>query len=178
VRVGGTCHQRHDAGARRRDCGLQGIVRFGRDPDQACSEVIRPNPRDTEAYFKRGWAYRESWALTEVKFLDLAMSDFNKAIELNPRMAEYFLGRASVHTAWVYSRSGDDFKKHHERAVADLTKAIELNANYARAYGERGYAYLQLDDKERAIADFKKAVSLDPSDSTSKAYLKSLGVTM
>jgi tetratricopeptide (TPR) repeat protein len=123
------------------------------------------------------------WGLTEVKFLDLAMADFNKAIELNPKKAEYFFGRATVHTAWAYDasanrRSPDDAKPHYERAIADLTKAIELNARYARAYGERGWVYLQLGDKERAIADLKQAVSLDPSDSKSKAFLKDLGATL
>ena len=50
-----------------------------------------------------------------------------------------------------------------ERAVADYTRALELNPNYARAYHNRGLAYDQLGEIDRAIADYSKALELNPS---------------
>ena len=57
---------------------------------------------------------------------------------------------------------------HHEngdydRAIADFSKAIELDPNRAEFYHARGGTYLQKDDYDRAIADFSKAIELDPN---------------
>jgi tetratricopeptide (TPR) repeat protein len=48
-------------------------------------------------------------------------------------------------------------------AIADLTKAIEIQPSYAQAYGERGVAYLRKKDHPRAIVNLSKAIELDPS---------------
>lgn len=49
----------------------------------------------------------------------------------------------------------------HE-AIADLTKAIELDPNFADAYSNRGRARFATGDYPRAIADCTKAIELDP----------------
>jgi tetratricopeptide (TPR) repeat protein len=50
-----------------------------------------------------------------------------------------------------------------DQAIADLTKAIEINPGYAEAYAERGMAYQRKADYPRAIADTTKTIELDPS---------------
>ena len=49
-----------------------------------------------------------------------------------------------------------------------LTKAIELNPNYAKAYYNRGIAKFDLQDYKGAIADYTKAIELNPN--YAKAY--------
>ena len=51
-----------------------------------------------------------------------------------------------------------------DNAIADYTKAIELNPNHADPYYNRGVAYRVKGDHDRAIADYTKAVALNPND--------------
>jgi tetratricopeptide (TPR) repeat protein len=63
-----------------------------------------------------------------------------------------------VRQGLVYAGQGD-----HERAIAEFTKAIELDPNYAEAYLRRGYVYFIVQwDLEQAMADFTKVIELDP----------------
>ena len=48
-------------------------------------------------------------------------------------------------------------------AIADYTKAIEINPNYADTYGNRGNAKERLQDYRGAIADYNKAIELIPN---------------
>ena len=57
----------------------------------------------------------------------------------------------------AYGENGD-----YERAIEALTKAIELNPNYAIAYYNRGLAYGEKGDYERAIKDYSKTIDLQP----------------
>jgi tetratricopeptide (TPR) repeat protein len=47
-------------------------------------------------------------------------------------------------------------------AIADYTKAIELNTRYAAAYVNRGVARKTKGDLDGAIADYDRAISLNP----------------
>jgi endogenous inhibitor of DNA gyrase (YacG/DUF329 family) len=49
------------------------------------------------------------------------------------------------------------------RTTADYGKAIELNPSNADAYYERGDAYDELGEYEKAIADYNTAIELDPN---------------
>ena len=63
-------------------------------------------------------------------------------------------------------------KEEYESAIADYTKAIELNPNYAIAYNNRGRAYgvkSEVDSSAsaklaviRAIKDYNPAIGLNP----------------
>lgn len=48
-------------------------------------------------------------------------------------------------------------------AIADNTRAIELDPKYARAYVLRGNAYGTKGDKPKAIVDYTRAIELDPN---------------
>lgn len=47
-------------------------------------------------------------------------------------------------------------------ALADLTKAIALDAKNAKAYNVRGDVYMKLGKSEKAFSDFSKAITLQP----------------
>ena len=70
------------------------------------------------AYCNRGNAYGNSGKLIE------AISDYNKAIELNPKFAMAYYNRGIV-----YNDSGKI-----DQAISDYNKAIELNPKDAEAY--------------------------------------------
>jgi tetratricopeptide (TPR) repeat protein len=49
-----------------------------------------------------------------------------------------------------------------DRAIADATEAIKLNARNASVYWIRGSAYVGRNDYDQAIADLTRAIGLDP----------------
>jgi len=53
-------------------------------------------------------------------------------------------------------------KKDLDGAIADCSKAIELDPNYAAAYNNRGNAKKDRGDLDGAIADYDKAIELSP----------------
>ena len=51
----------------------------------------------------------------------------------------------------------------YDEAIAELTEAIRLQPDLARAYNGRGYVYLLKRDFQHALADFDDAIRLDPN---------------
>ena len=64
--------------------------------------------------------------------------------------------------AIAYHRRGTAYasKKEYDQAIADYTKALEIDPKYVGAYNDRGLAYTSKGDYERAIADVTRAVEL------------------
>jgi tetratricopeptide (TPR) repeat protein len=125
--------------------------RAGRDLDEkirACSDFItrgRPTRAQlTEAYYSRGSAYIRK------NLTDSAIADFTKVIELNPKHALAFDGRAWAH----------NLKQNFAQAFRDASRAIELNPKYLYAYNNRGLALSGQGDHARAISDFSEAIRL------------------
>jgi|TARA_B110000902_G_scaffold213257_1_gene244649 tetratricopeptide (TPR) repeat protein len=57
--------------------------------------------------------------------------------------------------------------KDYFGAIADYTKAIELNPNNVSAYGNRGNSKINLKDYSGAMLDFNKCIELKPNNSNS-----------
>ena len=53
-------------------------------------------------------------------------------------------------------------------AISNYSKAIKINPKFAKAYNNRGIAYIWKKQYDLAIADFNKAIELDPKNG--KAY--------
>jgi serine/threonine protein kinase/tetratricopeptide (TPR) repeat protein len=81
--------------------------------------------------------------------IDSALADATKAIELDPKLPDAWLGRGGC---WL-------LKKKNAEAAADFTKAIALDPGNWVAWYDRGVA---LDDDQAAIADYTRAIELDP----------------
>jgi tetratricopeptide (TPR) repeat protein len=73
--------------------------------------------------------------------------------------------------AIAYYRRGLAYasKKEYDRAIADYTRAIELDPKNLSAYNDRGVAYTSKGDYERAIADVTRAVELAPKPTPRRA---------
>lgn len=112
----------------------------------ACSEIIAKHNEFAEPYAVRGWALRER------QQPERALTDFNRALQLEPNNAATLSQRALT-----YVRLRD-----FDRALADYNKAIELSPRSAGFYNDRGVAYIDLKDYARALADFDRAIDLDP----------------
>jgi tetratricopeptide (TPR) repeat protein len=124
--------------------------------------------------------------------IDDAISDFDKAIELNAGFAAAYVYRGIAHYkqgqfdqaisdydkaieinpeyAEVYYNRGDAFGKQgqFDQAISDYNKAIEINPEHAEAYLGRGLAYDEKRRYNQAIADFNKAIELNPEDTVAK----------
>ncbi|GAF85058.1 unnamed protein product, partial [marine sediment metagenome] len=89
-------------------------------------------------------------ANSDIGQLSQAISNYTRAIELNPTYAE------------VYSNRGNTYCDlgQYIQAISDLNKAIELNPRYAEAYCNRGTAYYGLGQANKAISDLTKAIEL------------------
>ena len=69
------------------------------------------------------------------------------------------------------------FKKQPDRALSDLNEAIRLDPTNLQAYKLRGAVLHGLGRRDQAIADYRKALEIDPSDEGVKKNLRDLGVT-
>ena len=54
--------------------------------------------------------------------------------------------------------------KELDKAIEDLTEAIRLNPEYARAYNNRGWCLLGKKEYDRAIKDFDISIRMEPTD--------------
>jgi tetratricopeptide (TPR) repeat protein len=85
---------------------------------------------------------------------DLAIEDFGKVIELDPRNAAAFRGRGEC---WGMSY-------RYDLAVADFDKAIWLDPKSATAYVDRSATWLLQNDYQQTIDDASSALKLDTNN--------------
>jgi tetratricopeptide (TPR) repeat protein len=92
--------------------------------------------------------------------------DRGKDPDLNINGCTITISGGGKNTALAYNNRGVAYneKRDYEHAIADFSKAIDLDAKLAVAYNNRGLAYHAKGDYERAIADFSKAIDLDPKN--------------
>lgn len=77
--------------------------------------------------------------------------------------------RFSLRLASAYSQNG-----RQQDAIELFTGLVAANPNLTDAYNDRGFAYVLTGDAERAEADFKEAIALDPDSERALANLASL----
>lgn len=96
-----------------------------------------------------------------------AISDFDRAISLDPKLAEAYLNRGKAKRA-----AGDldgAITDYEMMAELDLSMALN-NHDITQAYLNRGYIRSNHMDLDGALADFDKAIQFDPNDAD--AYFK------
>ena len=144
-------------------------------------QAIQQDPQKIIAYIRRGRLHLQNADFGR------ALADFDKAIQLeagrsagteqskvsstrekNPSTADiqrdprpwfenFRSGAAYIDRGRTYIQQNDN-----DRAIADFTKAIQLDPEDANAYNHRGAAYANKLDFDSAIADFDKAIQFDP----------------
>lgn len=113
------------------------------------TENINTDERAT-AYVFRGHAYSSK------NELELAIADFNQAIELKPGFAVAYFLRGRAH----FDRNELD------RAIIDFDKYVEIDSGafMKDAYYFRASAYGRKGQLDRAIADYSKVIEIDPKN--------------
>ncbi len=87
---------------------------------------------------------------------DLTITDCDKVIGLKPDEWKAYFGRGNAYFA----------KKDYDQAITDYSKVIELKPDTPNAYSHRALSYVRQGaegNNDKAMADFKKAVDMDPS---------------
>jgi S1-C subfamily serine protease len=87
-------------------------------------------------------------------------------------------GPAPSNGAETYVNSGNDHvaKGNYQGALEDYTNAIQGNSELAIAFFNRGLAFYNLDQKDRAISDFSKAADLFKSQGDSEKLQKTQNI--
>jgi tetratricopeptide (TPR) repeat protein len=117
------------------------------------SNVIQLNPKNANAYYKRGIIYEQ------LNQYQKAINDFSSATDLNSHYASAYCERGNS-----YFNLGQ-----HQKAIQDCSKAINLNAKIADAYYIRGKSYAALKKYDLAKNDNEQAIKLgylQPNDKT------------
>lgn len=136
------------------------------------------------AYNNRGVDYYRQ------KQYDLALPDFNKALQLQPDYTWAYLSRGAVYEvqhqidqalqdyskaialnprfADAYLNRGNLFKTQGRaaEAIKDYTRLMSINPDFLEAYVNRGYLYMNSGKLNEAVADFSRAIELNPDFST------------
>ncbi|MEA5534145.1 tetratricopeptide repeat-containing serine protease family protein [Crocosphaera sp. XPORK-15E] len=112
----------------------------------ALDKALELQPQEAKLYGLRGTI------LGDLERDPEAEEAYTEAIKLKPN-ADSYLGRAFARQEW-----GD-----YEGAIADATKAIELQPNYSLGYTTRAMNYWQQGiDISAALKDINTAIQLDP----------------
>ncbi len=109
-------------------------------------DIVLKSPHKARPYYNRGLTYIKQSNLTQ------AMSDFNKAIEIDPEYADAYYNRGIIYAK----------QNNLTQAILDYNKAIELKPKYAEAYNNRGIVYAKQGNLTQAMSDFNKAIEIDP----------------
>lgn len=133
---------------------------------QLKTEIMESVPENTartrrlKGELARTYIYRGAARYWQKSDFDGAITDYTRAIELDPEDAEAYNYRGFAH---LYNGDID-------KAIADYTKAIDIDQELTEAYKDRATAYLANSNFDNAINDYTKAIQLDPDDTNIYNY--------
>ncbi|MDR3700114.1 MAG: tetratricopeptide repeat protein [Candidatus Sulfopaludibacter sp.] len=131
---------------------LQGIIETARAGAPApAPEIPAPSPLTTAATTAEDY-FRDGARLRDAKDQVGAIKAFDRALEVRPDWIIALAARASL-----YSQL-----KQYDKAIADLSRVIELDYSRAVVYDQRGLAYSNSGRHAQAIPDYTRALELDP----------------
>jgi tetratricopeptide (TPR) repeat protein len=155
------------------------------------TRIAQGNNQDAIGHYNRGVGY-----IQQEKY-DLALAEFTKAININPRYADAYNNRGNLYQqqgkpdlalsdynkaininprdAMAYLNRGILYyhqQQEPDLALSDYNKAIEINPQLALAYGFRGILHYSRQETEKAIGDFRQAAELYRRQGNAAAYEK------
>jgi len=110
------------------------------------TDVIKKSPGKARGYNNRGNAYHN------IGRFDQAITDFDKAIQIQPAYEAYYNRRGNAYLA----------KGLSDQAVLDYNQAIQIEPDYSEALFGRGNAYLSQNLLDQAVSDYTKAIQIKP----------------
>jgi Tfp pilus assembly protein PilF len=118
------------------------------------TRIAQGNNQDAIGHYNRGIDY-----IQQEKY-DLALAEFTKAININPRYAEAYLNRGVLY----------EQQEKPDLALSDFNQAININPRNATAYNNRGFLYYYRLEREKAIRDLRQAAELFRQQGDAAAY--------
>jgi len=120
------------------------------------NQRIKEKQSDAEAFMLRGFIQQHMGHYRE------SIEDFGKAIRLNPKKGEPYIGRACT-----YGLTGE-----WDKMISDSTIALQINPNDDLSLNNRAAGYIQKKQYALAMKDVKQAIKLNPHRA---AYQESMG---
>ena len=114
--------------------------------EEDCTLCLQRNPFLTQAYYARGIA-RQS----QEKY-DEAIDDYQKGLEFKPEDRQMLVNMA---VAFIQ-------KKDYNGAEKTFDDLMTAHPKYSMNYMTRGAMYLEKGDTLKALADYNKAIEMDP----------------
>lgn len=111
------------------------------------SRPQQPVLASAQAYLNRSYTHNTSHDY------EAQLDDLNKAIEMDPTLAEAYLQRANLYSQNLPKSFGGD-----EKAVADWSRCLELKPDDCSPRHNRALGYEQLGQYDNAIADYTALV--------------------
>jgi tetratricopeptide (TPR) repeat protein len=101
----------------------------------------------------------------EDSYFELSKHEFNRLFKFSP-----FVSKEKSQRAREYFRSGNEKNKlkDYNGAIADYSKAIEIDPDYADAYCARGLSEIEAGQKAGGCMDLKKAAALGYKNANKK----------
>ncbi|MBI4595758.1 MAG: tetratricopeptide repeat protein [Candidatus Tectomicrobia bacterium] len=118
-------------------------------------DIISSRPDDADIYYRSGLAFLERGQL------DLALNEFNKALQINPIHLE-----ALNDSGIAYLKKGN-----LDQAATKFKEVIKLKSDSPIPHRNLGSIYLARKMVDEAISEFKQAVQLAPQEAASHYLL-------
>lgn len=113
---------------------------------RVAEETLQGSMLPARAYVDLGIMYSEKGEY------ELAISAFNKALEVDSMSAETFNNRGITYS----------LMEEYDLAISDFTKALEIKPVMAKAHYNRGITHAKKGEYVLALQDFDRSLELDP----------------
>jgi tetratricopeptide (TPR) repeat protein len=135
---------------------LMGDISIGEEAVKYFSKLIEVFPEYGYSYKYRGIAYRE------IKKYENAISDYKKAMELEPSL-----------TSIILEEIGDTYfeQKKYNDAIAEYTRVIKSDTKRLVVYFQRARAKSNLGDEKGAIGDYRALLSMEKESPNPDGFL-------
>ena len=109
----------------------------------------------TDSQFKHLYIVYEKRAgcYEEISEIEKAMIDYKKAVELDSMNYLRYFRRGNFYS---------NHEEYYDLAISDYSRSIEINPTY-NSFNNRGLVYDDLEDFQKAIDDYLRAIAIDSS---------------
>ncbi|HVX13874.1 MAG TPA: tetratricopeptide repeat protein [Pirellulales bacterium] len=130
--------------------------------------ALQLEPKLVVAFYDRALAHR---ALEDYR---AALDDFDAAMALDPSWrASWAASRRSVAESLFENAQNPEHRTGPRQVIADLEKAVDAvpELRTARFYASRGGQHQLLNEYDKAVADLRKAIELEPAEPSHHSQL-------
>jgi tetratricopeptide (TPR) repeat protein len=107
------------------------------------------------AYLRRGLTYRQ------MRSLDLAILDFEKAMALNPVIVSLLEESLQIFETFNNRGIQNIAEGRYDDAVSDFKRAISINPQFSEPFINLGNTYRYMNDYEHSLINYEQAENID-----------------